>query len=654
MEKNISYLSRTFNDYKTALIDYSKKYYPTLNYDYDDASVGSWILDLNAAIADELSYHIDRVYQETNINSAQQKASVYAMARNSGFKIPGPKGAMAEVKFTCTLPIGDGSIDGSTNEPNWKYAPIIKRGTKVKSSSQTFELLTDVDFTKQFNEDGISDRIIKPVVNSNGIILSYKVSKFVVVVAGETQIYKKSIYASDIKPFMEILIPNENVMNVESIIVKDGDTLQTYPTYGEFYMKKEVDTEKKVTRFFEVQHLAQPRRWGEKLDSDNNPQVYEYGYTSDGMEIPTYSVTRGEWKRLEHKFMTEYTDKGYLKVIFGAGVENQSISSDSNFSQYQITKTIRNNSLGVLPNPNTTIFILYRHGGGKSSNVAAGAINTISYLNVEIAACESDVNQTIIGNVKNSLTVENTTPSVSGKDMPTVDELRYMIKYNSGAQERCVTTKDYIDRILLLPPKYGTPFRVGVMEDNNKIMVYLLGIDYQGYLDAKLPTALVKNIQDYLSEYRMINDFVEIKSGKIINLSFEVDVYIDKNYNKSDVVSKIINVIKDYMDINRHNMGDDIFTGDIEKEISKVDGVINLIEMRVYNEIGNGYSSTQTGQEIMTYNDCSNSEKLKYEVDQTSRLRLDLDASEGIIYSDGDTMLEVKYKNDIKIRVKER
>jgi hypothetical protein len=63
------------------------------------------MIDLNAAIADELSYHIDRVFQETNINSATKASSVYAMARNMGFKIPGPKGAMALVTFSCTLPL---------------------------------------------------------------------------------------------------------------------------------------------------------------------------------------------------------------------------------------------------------------------------------------------------------------------------------------------------------------------------------------------------------------------------------------------------------------------------------------------------------------------------------------------------------------------
>ena len=54
-----------------------------------------------------------------------------------------------------------------------------------------------------------------------------------------------------------------------------------------------------------------------------------------------------------------------------------------------------------------------------------------------------------------------------------------------------MTVKDYIDRILMLPPKYGTPFRVGVAEENNKIMIYLLGINQDGKLDTALPSMLV-------------------------------------------------------------------------------------------------------------------------------------------------------------------
>ena len=654
MEKGISYLNRTFDDYKNALKDFSRKYYPDMATEYSDASIGSWLIDINADVADNLSYHIDRVYQETNIDSAQEPSSVMNIARNNGVKVPGPKGAMAEVRFTCQVP-----VDGDSYAK--EYLPVIKRGTMVNSTSQMFEVMYDVNFSEQYDEFMRSDRTIEPVLDANGNITRYNITKLAVVTAGETRVFKKSIKSSDIRPFMEIVIPVEGVMNVESILMKDGDALTSYPSYGEFYSYSENvcpetggTAKGNLIRFFEVDNLAEQTRWGETLNDNNCPVIHAYGYfnSANNTVYPTCQVTKGEWKAVKHKFITEYTDNGYLKVIFGAGVNNAQyppIDGMSSLSKHIITRTIRNDSLGELPNPGTTLFILYRVGGGSASNVAQGAISSISKLltNFPMGAKSNEATKAA---VRNSITVVNTTPSVSGKDMPTVQEMKYMIKYNKGAQNRCVTTKDYIDRVLMMPPKYGTPFRVGCAEDNNKIMLYLLGIDYQQKLDAALPSLLAENIQNYLTEYRMINDFVEIKPGRIINLSVEVDVHVDKNYNMSDVVSLIIGKVRDYFDINKRNMGDDLYVGDLKKEISKIDGVANLIDLRVYNETCDGYSSTQTNQELYEAGDCNRQQEEKV----PGRYRIDLDASDGIIYSDGDTMLEIKWpEKDIRVFPKE-
>lgn len=641
MENGISYLNRTYADYKQALIEYSKKYFPDFNVTYDDASVASWLIGINAAVADDLSYHIDRIYQETNIDSANEKGSLYNIARNNGVKIPGPKGAMAEVRFSCVLP-----VNGA--DPNYEAAPIIKRGTKVSAPTQTFEVMEDIDFASQFNGDGVSDRTITPNVNTNGIITGYTVSKLSVVVAGETRIYRQSISASDIKPFMEIVLPIENVMSIESVIVATGDYAKTVPSYGEFYSDDEYlcgDGKRKV-KFFEVDSLAQPERWGDDL-VDGKARKFFYGYNG----TPTYCVTKGEWKPVEHKYITEYTDNGYIKLIFGSGTGGnvELGESMSDFAKWQISRTLNNKALGVLPEPGSTIFIMYRVGGGASSNVAAGAINRISYLDIHFRNDDSRNFKDIVNLVKSTISVVNTTPSVSGKDMPSNAELKYLIKYHNSAQERCVTVKDYIDRILNLPPKYGTPFRVGVMEENNKVMIYLLGINHLGQLDAVLPVTLVKNIERYLERYRMINDFVEIKSGRIINLGFDVDAIVDKNYNKTDVVQKIISTIKEYMDINRHNMGEEIYVGDLEKEISKVDGVLNLIDLRVFNITEAGYSNTQIGQSVSVYYADGEGDAVD------GKMLVDLDVTDGILYNDGDSMMEIKNpSHDIRVRLKER
>lgn len=653
MEKGISYLNKTYSEIKAALIEKAKKYYPDLAANYDDASIMSWLMDICADTSDNLAYHIDRIFQETNINSAQEKSSLYDLARNNGFRIPGPKGAMAEVAISCTLP-----VDG--NNPNWKYAPIVKTGTKLASSTQQFEILTDVDFNKQFNEDGYSDRTITPNYNSNGQIVSYKVTKLAVAVAGDSRVYRQAIYAKDVKPFMEILIPLENVMNVESVVMVPGTSIQTTPPYGAFYSESETvcAENKKYTRFFEVENLAQIDRWRTKQENGTSVR-YEYKYNDDGKTYPVFSISKGEWVPVEHKFTTEYTDKGYLKVIFGSGggdvVDGSQLSGASGFAKYQIEKMMNNDNMGVLPDPDSTIFILYRVGGGKASNVAKGAINRIATLNIEMNS--EGTNATLSSSVRSSIEVTNTTPSVSGKDMPSNEELRYMIKYHNAAQNRCVTVKDYEDRILLLPPKYGTPFRVGVMEENNKVMIYLLGLDYQGKLDTLLPVTLINNIKEWLSGYRMINDYVEIKSGRIINLAFDVDIIMDKNYNKSDVVRMVINKVKDYMDINKHRMGEEIYIGDLEKEISKVDGVINMISLRVYNVHGPSekYSTTHIGQEITTIDTtCDVNEAIDY-LGDTDRDLVDLNATDGILYNDGDQMMEIKYpETDIVVRVKSR
>lgn len=615
MEKKISYLNRTYSDYKEALIEMSERYYPNLSNSFRDASVASWQIDVAADVADNLSYHIDRVFQETNINSAQEKSSLYAIARNCGVKIPGPKGSMAEVRLTAVLPAEDG------------YGPIIKRGTKFSSGSQQFELLDDVDFDDQFDINGNSDRTIVPRTTTNGIINGYTVSKLAVVTAGDTRIFSQTLKVSDVKPFMEVILPIEGVMNVESIIVKDGDN-SSIPTYGVFYGSGCTDSG--ITRFYEVDNLAQSKCW---VDS-GNPVIY-----SDKDTIPM-RITKGEWKPITTKFITEYTDKGYLKIIFGAGNGDNADLNGVTFNQWQMSKILNNNNLGVLPKPNTTLYVLYRVGGGSSSNVAKGAINKISYLNADFR--KGPNNNADVSQIINSLRVENTTPSVSGKDMPNETEMKYFIKYHNAAQERCVTIKDYIDRLLMLPPKYGTPFRIGVTEENNKIVIYLLGVDSNGKLSDVLPKLLVENIKNYIKEYRMINDYIEIKSGRIINIGFDVDAVIDKNYNKKDVISSIISTIENYMDINKHMMGEEIYIGDLEKEISKVDGVINLISLKVKNKIGgNYYSSSRISQET-------------YEND-TKETIVDLEASDWILFNDGDTMLEIKKpEEDITVRIKER
>ena len=59
-EKKISYTTRDFQGIRTELINFTRQYYPDLVQNFNDAGIFSVFLDLNAAVTDNLQFHIDR------------------------------------------------------------------------------------------------------------------------------------------------------------------------------------------------------------------------------------------------------------------------------------------------------------------------------------------------------------------------------------------------------------------------------------------------------------------------------------------------------------------------------------------------------------------------------------------------------------------
>lgn len=671
-ENKISYSNRTYNDFRNAFIELTRNYYGDVYKDYSDAAIGQWILDLVSSIGDDLSYHTDRMFQETDINSAQQASSLISLARNNGLKVPGKKSAICEVEISCELPLNQQGEAGTGNLrlADESYAPVIKSGTLFSTGSVTFELMEDVDFREQFDEDGISNRKIEPVRDSNGNIIAYTYTKLCVVVAGQSKIYKKVLNASDIEPFMDVLLTDRNILGVTSVIMKDGTDLNTDPIISEFKVDEESYTDKSgkpIQRFFEVDSLIDQYRYGYEVEEVDVTDITNGKYYNpvwenctymdeEGNEVIYRRVAKGKWKRLKNKFITEYTDNWQLKLIFGAGLRNVygEIPNDAeNFTQYMMSRMQANDYMGVLPEAGKTLYILYRVGGGEESNIAVNTLTNIVYLNMSICGNDNDGdNARKLRDVQNSIAVTNTTPSYGGKDEPSADELRYLIKYNSASQNRCVTLHDYYARINQIPARYGCPFRVGIVEENNKVSIYSLGLNYNGNLMKELAEVVADNIKEYLSEYRMINDFVEIKSGKIINLKFEVDVFVDKSYDKSEVVKRVIEAVIDYMDIQKHQMGEDIFLGDLQKEIGKLDGVINVIDLRVYNPVGDNYSNDGISQQLVDISNCCFEEYA--EAGENTDRQIDLKASDMILFSEVNSMFEILYENDVKVKVKQR
>lgn len=661
-DKKISYLSRDFSSVRKELEKFSKQYYPELSDDWNDSSVGSWLMDLAASVGDDLAYHTDRMYQESTLDSANMRSSVLSQARSNGLKIPGRKASSCEVEISCVLPTDSTDI----SVPNWNYAPIVQSTSIISAGDSNFQLTEDINFAEQFNKNGYSNRKVVPSRNSNGNITGYTVSKSAIAVNGTTKVYKKVMYPNDIEPFMEIVLPEENILNIESIIFKESSDITTTPSIYEYYIDSEqyrISSEDAMTyRFFECDSLADQYRFGDSVNygtsniisSIYEPSLYD-DYTSNGAVTRYY---RGKWKPLRQKFITEYTDNGYMKVIFGASNGYPQLpSSGTTYGDYVASNIINNDMLGVLPKEGWTMFILYRVGGGVSSNLGIGALNKFTLANVDWGANTNNTNGSIRGKVLTSLTVTNISSALAGKDSPSTSEIKYLMKYNTSSQNRAVTVTDYRAKLMEMPPKYGAPFRCSVIEENNKVEMDFLGLDSNGNLTSYLPQTLVENSIEYLSNFKQINDYIEIKSGKIYNIGVMAEMFIDKNYNQANVVTSVINKIKEYFSVNNHEMGDDIFVGDLEKEIMLLDGVIGIIRMKIYKIYNGGYSSDvcplpETSEESVCGSEPSEGFSLK---GKSIYREIDLDATDYVLYGDYNSMYEIKSpSSDIQIKIKTR
>ena len=601
--KKISYTTRDFQSIRTELINFTKTYYPDTIQNFNDASVFSVLLDLNAAVTDNLQFNIDRSIQETVLQYAQQRSSVFNIAKTYGLKVPGMRPSVALVDFSITVPaFGD--------KEDLRYCGILRRGSQVNGAGQVFETVYDIDFSSPINGEGFPNRLKIPNFDSNNKLLNYTITKRETVVNGTTKVFKKVITPNDVKPFYELFLPDKNVLGVTSVLLKDSTQYTNIPSVQEFLGLD--------NRWYEVDALAEDRVFVEDPTKVSD---------SPGIKVGKYIQT-------STKFITEFTPEGFLKITFGGGSQ----SADEQLREfardgYQLNlyKYSNNLALGSTLKPNTTLFIQYRVGGGVGSNIGVNAITQIGTVSFFVNGPSDSINTTVI----NSLRCTNVTAAIGGANYPTTEEVRNLVSYNFSSQKRAVTVNDYDSIIRTMPSQFGAPAKVSITENNNKIIVQMLSYDETGRLTEVISNTLKNNVANYLSNYRMINDYVSIQSANVIDLGFNIDVVLDNTQNQGTVISQIITIVSEYFSPENRQMGENVNISELRRLIQSENGVISLSDIQVFNKVGGQYSSSQTSQRY---------------IDSTT---YQIGLIDDTIFAEPNQTYQIKYPNkDINIRVK--
>ena len=563
--RKISYTTRDYQSIRTELLNYVRTYYPELIQDFNDASVFSVFLDLNAAVADNLHYHIDRSIQETVLQYAQQRSSIFNIARTYGLKLPGQRPSVALVDFSITVPaFGD--------KEDERYLGILARGSQVAGAGLVFENVYDVDFASPYNAQGFPNRLKIPNFNANNVLINYTITKREIVVNGVTKVFKRVITPSDVRPFFELFLPEKNVLGITSVLLKSGTDYTNIPTTAEFLGLQ--------NRWYEVDALAEDR-----IFIEDPTKVSD----QPGIKVGRYLQT-------QNRFISEFTPEGFKKLTFGGGT-NTAQDALNQFTTLGTTldlqKYSNNISLGSALTPNSTLFIQYRVGGGLSSNLGTNVINQIATVSFFVNGPSEITNASVV----NSLRCNNVTAAIGGAGVPSLEEIRNYVAFNFAAQKRAVTVQDYEALIRNMPSEFGAPAKVSITENNNKILIQILSYDTSGRLTSIVSNTLRQNIATYLSNYRMINDYISILSAEVIDLSIDIQVVLDSAQNSGQVIADIIDKVSLYFDPQIRQLGQNVYLSELRSIVQNQGGVITVANIEIFNNVGGQYSSAETSME---------------------------------------------------------
>ena len=607
LNKDISYISKDFNDIRAQLINFSQTYFPNTYTDFSPSSPGMMFIEQASYVSDVLSFYLDNQIQETYLQYARQFDNLYDLAYMFSYKPKSTGLAYVDVDFYQQVP---SKVSGVSIVPDYDYSIIVGENTVVNTQNgNSFIIDNALDFSISSSSDPTEVSISQISAGEPTYYLLKKTRK-----AASGTIQTQEFTMGAFKQFPTIEISANNIGGI--IDITDSDE----------------------NRYYEVDYLGQDLIYDSiKNTNTNDPNNFQNG------DAPYILRTKSTNKR----FTTRLLNETSLQIQFGSGnalqIDEQIVPNPDNvglglpFGQsklttaYSPTNFVFTNTYGTAPS-NTNLTVRYLTGGGTNSNIAANTINNLN-TNNSIFKNSNLSNTAIAQFIFDSLAVNNPTAASGGGDGDTIEEIRQNALASYNTQQRNVTADDYLIRALSMPSKFGDLAKAyttkpSVKDPDTILDLYVLAYNPDNNL--VIPSSTIKNnLQTYLNQSRMIGDTINIKNAFIINIAVNFEIVTLPNFNNSDILARCLSSLITYFNINKWQINQPIILSEISVLLDNIPGVQTVQNISINNKAGTNSGYSQYAYDILGA------------------------TQSGIIYPSLDpSIFEVKYPNsDIQGRV---
>jgi len=566
--KDIKYINKDFADLRSALINYSKTYFPTTYTDFSETSPGMMFIEQVAYVGDVLSFYQDNQINETFTQYADNFENLFDLSYVMGYKPRVTGIANVILDFYQTVP--SITTGAGQYQPDYRYALVISPNAQVGSnnnSSQAFLTENSIDFTVSSSASPTSTTVY--TVDGGNNPTSYLLKKSSPAISAVVNTITVDAGSTP----QEFFTTNINATNIVSILdITDGDG----------------------NTWYEVPYLAEEMIYDSIRNSNpNDPNNYlDAGLSPYLLQL----------KQVQRRFATRFISSGSLQIQFGAGTSldvDAEITPNSDnvglglpFEQdklttaYSPTNFIFTNTYGVAPTG--TLTVRYLTGGGVSANVPANDLTILK--NVQ----RTFVNYSATGGTDyqtsyDSLAVSNPRAASGGRGGDSLEEMRQNIISNFNTQYRAVTPNDYTIRALSLPSKYGKLAKVytekAKASSNTGTNIDMYTLAFNGSNNLTTANASLKqNLITYLSQFRTIGDSVAIKDAFVVNIGVDFEIITLPNFNSADVLRRCIITLQQYFNILNWQINEPIIYKDINVLLDKVEGVQTVKTLTITNK----------------------------------------------------------------------
>jgi hypothetical protein len=570
--KQRKYLNKDFDGFKSDLLEYARTYFPNNIKDFSEASVGGLMIELASYIGDVNSFYLDHQFHELSHETAVEDKNIEAMLRRAGVPIVGAAPAVLNQTFLIEVP-----STGNPPVPNPISLPILNEGTVVVANNGTqFELVDDIDFSETDEAGNYIANVTIGTTDVNGRPTSFIMSRTGFCLSGFRTTESFSI--GSFEAFKRYTLSRENVTEIISVF--DGE--------GQEYYQVDFLTDDTVFKVIPNKNTVDKKIVESKVAITSAPYRF-ISQTSLRTRLSTLTFGGGSALATNDDIIPDPSQ--YAVPLYGK----------KTFPRFSLNPNnlLKTTTLGII-NPNTTMTVTYRYGGGLSHNVGAESVRDITTLNLTFP--NGPTNE-VAQSVRSSVDTINYQEGAGGDDAPTIDELKSRIPSVRASQNRIVTKEDLIARIYTMPSNFGRVFRASTTPDPNNPLasrIYIVSRNSENNLTLS-PDSLKENLSTYLNKFRMSNDAMDILDARIINIQVSFSIVADpKAGNKNIIKQNVIEKLKKYFNIKNFEIDQPIMLNDIENIIFNNVGVLTVNDLRVEN-IAGAVNSNVDGAEPRVY-----------------------------------------------------